>query len=75
MVCSSGVGGVIALLMFVPEWVQDEIFSPGGVLLIGTIVPVHETVVAVCSIDAADDRYVGRDFGYRLPSQSIPPRN
>eukprot|EP00977_Amphora_coffeiformis_P001028 scaffold220_cov169-Amphora_coffeaeformis.AAC.8 len=48
--------GVIALLTFVPEWVQDELFSPGGVLLIGTLVPIYETIVAVCSIDAADDR-------------------
>lgn len=45
----------VALLMLVPAWVQDELFSPGGVLLIGTLVPVYETVVAVCSIDAADD--------------------
>lgn len=46
---------VVLLLMFVPDWVQDELFSPGGVLLIGTLVPIYETVVAVCSIDKADD--------------------
>lgn len=47
--------GVVALLLLVPEWVQDELFSPGGVLLIGTLVPIYETVCAVVSIDAADD--------------------
>lgn len=47
----------VALLVLVPGWVQDELFSPGGVLLIGTLVPIYETVVAVCSIDAADDKH------------------
>jgi len=46
---------VVSLLMFVPEWVQDEIFSPGGVLLLGTMIPVYESIVAVCSIGHADD--------------------
>jgi hypothetical protein len=44
-----------ALLLLVPSWVQDELFSPGGVLLIGTLVPIYESVLAVCSLDAADD--------------------
>lgn len=47
--------GAGALLMLVPEWVQNELFSPGGVLLIGTLAPIYETSYAVCSIDAADD--------------------
>ena len=38
--------GVVALLLLVSEWVKDEVFSPGGVLLIGTLVPIYETVVS-----------------------------
>ena len=48
--------GVAATLFLLPEWLQDEIFSPGGVLLVGTILPVYNSIVAVCSIDAEDDK-------------------
>ena len=45
-----------ALLLFTPAWVQDELFSPGGVLLIGTLLPIYETIVAVCTITTTDDQ-------------------
>jgi receptor expression-enhancing protein 5/6 len=46
----------VVSLLTIPGWVQKELFSPGGVILIGTIVPIYETIVAVCSVDVADDR-------------------
>jgi hypothetical protein len=45
----------IALLVFVPEWIQDEIFSPGGVVVLGTVIPIYESIVAVCSVGTSDD--------------------
>jgi TB2/DP1, HVA22 family len=42
-------------LYLVPDWIQHEIFSPGGVLVIGTVVPIYESILAVCSIDSTDD--------------------
>jgi hypothetical protein len=47
--------GVFVVLKVVPDWVHDEIFSPGGVLVLGTVIPVYESVVAVCSVDTIDD--------------------
>lgn len=44
-----------AALLLIPASIQDEIFSPGGVLLLGTLLPVYESVVAACSIGDADD--------------------
>lgn len=46
---------VAAALRWLPEWIQDEIFSPGGVVLVGTFLPVYSSVVAVCTLDSADD--------------------
>ena len=43
------------MLAFLPDFVADEIFSPGGVLVVGTIVPIYNSIVAACSIDSADD--------------------
>jgi hypothetical protein len=48
-----------ALLLWIPAWVQDELFSPGGVLLIGTLVPIYESVVAITSLESADDVATG----------------
>jgi len=45
----------IGVLFLVPEWIQDEIFSQGGVVVLGTVIPVYESIVAVCSIDQKDD--------------------
>ena len=42
-------------VVFLPDWIQDEVFSPGGVVLVGTFLPVYNSIVAVCSVDAADD--------------------
>jgi hypothetical protein len=42
-------------LRFLPEWIQDEFFSPGGVVLVGTILPIYSSIIAVCSIDSEDD--------------------
>mmetsp|Transcript_36516 Transcript_36516/g.53554 ORF Transcript_36516/g.53554 Transcript_36516/m.53554 type:complete len:338 (-) Transcript_36516:320-1333(-) len=44
------------LLFFVPDYIQDVIFSPGGVLFLGTILPIYESIVAVCTIGDADDK-------------------
>mmetsp|Transcript_57269 Transcript_57269/g.121541 ORF Transcript_57269/g.121541 Transcript_57269/m.121541 type:complete len:433 (+) Transcript_57269:62-1360(+) len=45
---------VVALLLL-PRSVQDEIFSRGGVVVVGTMVPIYESILAVCTIDEADD--------------------
>jgi TB2/DP1, HVA22 family len=45
----------VATLLTVPSSIQDEIFSPGGVLVIGTLLPVYESIVAICSIGEHDD--------------------
>lgn len=44
-------------LKFIPTWVQTEIFSPGGVLVMGTFLPIYEGVVALCTITTTDDRF------------------
>lgn len=50
------VAAAVALLLFLPEDIQDDVFSPGGVLVIGSIVPVYESIVAVCTPGEGDDR-------------------
>jgi TB2/DP1, HVA22 family len=42
------------IVAFVPEWVQHDLLSPGGVLLIGTFIPIYESIVAVCSVSSTD---------------------
>ena len=44
-----------ALLFFLPDDIQNEVFTPGGVLVIGTIVPVYTSIVAVCTPGEEDD--------------------
>lgn len=46
---------VAACLLLIPEDLQDDIFSPGGVVVVGTILPVYSSIVAVCSIGSGDD--------------------
>ncbi|KAL7580638.1 hypothetical protein ACA910_002153 [Epithemia clementina (nom. ined.)] len=46
---------VVGMLGLVPEWVQDELFSPAGVLLVGTLMPMYSSIVAAVSTDADDD--------------------
>jgi len=48
--------GAVAVLVLVPASIQDDIFSPGGVLVLGTLFPVYESVVAACSIGETDDK-------------------
>lgn len=50
------VAAIPTALVLLPEWIQTEIFSPGGVLVIGTVLPVYETIVAVCTIEEHDDK-------------------
>ena len=42
-------------LLFLPADIQEDIFSPGGVVVIGTILPVYESIVAVCTPGEEDD--------------------
>ncbi|KAL7481821.1 hypothetical protein ACHAW6_007495 [Cyclotella cf. meneghiniana] len=46
---------VALTLGFLPVSIQNEVFSPGGVVVVGTIVPIYESIVAVCTIGEADD--------------------
>lgn len=48
--------GAAAILFWVPEAIQKEVFSPGGVVVIGTLLPVYESIVAICSIGEQDDK-------------------
>mmetsp|Transcript_7208 Transcript_7208/g.13450 ORF Transcript_7208/g.13450 Transcript_7208/m.13450 type:complete len:418 (-) Transcript_7208:204-1457(-) len=48
---------VAATLLLLPESIQDEIFSPGGVVVVGTILPIYESILAVCTIKKTDDIY------------------
>jgi hypothetical protein len=50
-VCSAAVDTMAA-----HKDIQDDIFSPGGVLMIGTLVPTCASVVAVCMPGVDDDR-------------------
>ena len=45
----------IAMLILIPEDFQEDIFSPGGVIVIGSILPVYESIVAVCTPGEEDD--------------------
>jgi len=46
----------IAISCFLPEYVEDFVFSPGAVLVVGTLIPVYESIRAVCTIGEADDK-------------------
>jgi len=41
--------------IFVPNFVGDVLFNETGVLIMGTLIPVYESIVAVCSVGEADD--------------------
>jgi TB2/DP1, HVA22 family len=45
----------ILLVLLVPNAIQNEIFSPGGVVVIGTVLPVYSSIVAVCTPGEQDD--------------------
>jgi hypothetical protein len=47
--------GVMVALVLLPDFIQDEIFSPGGVLVLGTLWPVYASIRAICSIGEDDD--------------------
>jgi len=44
-----------AVLLLVPDTYQNLVFTETGVLVVGTIVPVYSSIVAVCTIDESDD--------------------
>ena len=48
--------GAISSLFLLPEWIQTEVFSPGGVLVVGTFLPIYKSIVAICTPDEADDK-------------------
>ena len=48
----------VAVLVFVPGFVQDEIFSPGSVMVVGTLIPIYESISAACSFGEASSRDV-----------------
>jgi hypothetical protein len=45
----------ILLVVLLPDTIQNEIFSPGGVVVVGTILPVYSSIVAVCTPGEEDD--------------------
>lgn len=52
------IGGAVTCLILLPSVIQDEIFSPGGVVIVGTFLPIYESVRAICTPGEADDTYV-----------------
>lgn len=42
------------IIYFVPEEIQFEVFSHGGVLAIGTLLPVYQSVAAACTTSPTD---------------------
>lgn len=49
------VAAAAAIAFLVPDFIQEELFSPGGVVVVGTLLPVYESIVAICTIGEADD--------------------
>eukprot|EP00934_Nitzschia_sp_Nitz4_P005585 Nitzschia sp. Nitz4//scaffold29_size155292//2643//3647//NITZ4_002630-RA/size155292-processed-gene-0.1-mRNA-1//1//CDS//3329546364//5575//frame0 len=49
------VAAASATLLLVPDYIQNEIFSPGGVVVIGTLLPIYESVRAICTPGEDDD--------------------
>lgn len=49
------VGTMAALLMLLPNVIRNVVFSVEGILIIGTIIPIYQSIQAVCSIDQSDD--------------------
>jgi hypothetical protein len=48
-------GVAIASAFLVPDNIAKVLFSPAGVLIAGTLIPVYESIVAVCTIGEKDD--------------------
>ena len=45
----------IAVVVLLPGEVSDVVFSPDCTLIIGTIIPIYRSIVAVCTIEEEDD--------------------
>jgi len=45
----------IAILVLLPEEIQDTVFSPGGVVVVGTLLPLYVSIQAVCTCGEEDD--------------------
>lgn len=57
VICHAVYLGVMAATLFLlPEFIQDEIFSPGGIVIVGTLLPVYESIRAACTPSESDDR-------------------
>lgn len=48
--------GAFVILLVMPEIVQDKLFSPAGVVVAGTVFPLVESIISVCTIDSQDDQ-------------------
>ena len=48
--------GAFVILLTMPEVVQDKLFSPAGVVVVGTVFPIVESIITVCTISAEDDK-------------------
>jgi len=44
------------ILLVMPEVVQFKLFSPAGVVVVGTVFPIVESIITVCTISAEDDK-------------------
>jgi hypothetical protein len=48
--------GAFVILLIMPEKVQYKLFSPAGVVVVGTVFPIVESIITVCSISTEDDK-------------------
>ena len=46
----------VVACVFLPDEIQESLFSEGSVLVVGTMIPIYESIVAVCTIGESDDR-------------------
>jgi hypothetical protein len=49
---------VIISLWLVPEWIQNECFSPGGVVVLMNVVPLYDSVAALCTVEGTHNRAI-----------------
>lgn len=50
------IAGAVVILLVMPEKVQHKLFSPAGVVIVGTVFPIVESIITVCTISAEDDK-------------------
>ena len=45
-------------IIFLPNYLQNALFNDVGVILVGSLIPLYETIRAACSIEGGDNERV-----------------